>query len=408
MSTPMSRLQRLQKLHVSIMRHPDFCLYTGVIMSGDTAIYEFGEPNTPPIPTAFTDGVNTGYCATLMDALTDPQARFVILHENLHKAFMHTSKYAPLMKLDPMRANMAMDYFVNQILVDSDPAGTFISPPPNNAGGTGAQLCQDNKYRDWPLKKIWEDLGQQQQQQKGGKAGQGTMDMHLEPTDGNGKPLSKEELEALGKQMEAALREGKNLAGQRGGKCNRQLLEELEPKVDWRTALAEFVRSIAQGKDKTDWRRLNRRFVYQGIYLPSLVGERIGNIVVGIDTSGSIGDRELTEFSGELASVCEECNPESVTILWWDTDVHGKQVFTEENYPNMRSMLRPAGGGGTDGNCVPQFLKKEGIKPDCVIMMTDGYLGPVTGFNCPSLWFITQAKDYVPAEGVAVEFDPDA
>jgi predicted metal-dependent peptidase len=416
MSSKLTLRDRLTKAHASIMRHPDFCLYSGVIMAGDTKILSGKES---PIPTAGTDGLNVIYCGDWLETMNDKQIRTVVLHENLHKAFQHNSLYFGLHNKDAEVTAQAIDYFVNQIIKDGDPDWAFCEVPPCTAyPAPGAKFLQHDKYRGWGVKRIWDDLMQQKKQcQKNGPGkGQGKGDKTYQPGTGGlddhihslMEQMTQAEREELRKAMEQALREGGNLQGMLKGNMNRQVQDFLEPKINWREALAEFVRSIAAGKDKSDWRRLNRRFLYQDIYLPSLVSERVGPIVVAIDTSGSIGERELSEFGGELASICQEVRPEKVTVLWWDTAVHGQQEFTEEEYDKIASLLKPAGGGGTMGSCVPPYLQKHDIHPECVIMFTDGYLESFSGWNgVPVLWLVTQNKDYVPGEGEVVEFDPD-
>jgi predicted metal-dependent peptidase len=56
----------------------------------------------------------------------------------------------------------------------------------------------------------------------------------------------------------------------------------LESRVDWRDALREFINSFCMDKDVSTWRRPNRRWVDQGVYLPSLTGENVGRIVLGL------------------------------------------------------------------------------------------------------------------------------
>jgi predicted metal-dependent peptidase len=62
--------------------------------------------------------------------------------------------------------------------------------------------------------------------------------------------------------------------------------------------------SICRAKDYSTWRRPSKRFLGQDIYMPSTVGESMGDLVVAIDTSGSIGSKELQVFLSEVVSVC--------------------------------------------------------------------------------------------------------
>ena len=174
--------------------------------------------------------------------------------------------------------------------------------------------------------------------------------------------------------LDQAIRQGAILAGKMGSGGSRVIKELLEPKVNWREELREFVTSIATGKDMSSWRKPNRRHLHTGLYVPSMVGETMGPMVVAIDTSGSIGQREVDEFAAELCAICNEVSPESVTLLWWDTEVRGEQRFERGEYEAMRGNLKPAGGGGTTFACVPVYIDRLGIKPEAMVVLTDGYI----------------------------------
>jgi predicted metal-dependent peptidase len=139
------------------------------------------------------------------------------------------------------------------------------------------------------------------------------------------------------------------------------------------------------------------------LYMPSLENESVGELVIAIDTSGSIGGRELTEFASELASICDTCSPDKVRVLWWDTEVHGEQVFKGE-YQNIASLLKPLGGGGTFVSCVSGYLNKHRVVTDGVIVFTDGYVESDIKWDIssPTLWMVTQNKSFTPPVGSVV------
>jgi predicted metal-dependent peptidase len=139
------------------------------------------------------------------------------------------------------------------------------------------------------------------------------------------------------------------------------------------------------------------------MYLPSVINESIGEIVVAIDTSGSIDAQQLTEFASELASICDTVTPEKVRVLWWDTKVHGEQVF-QGNYGGLAHMLKPVGGGGTKVSCVSEYLVKKNTNVECVLVFTDGYLENNIEWThrAPTLWMVTHNNHFTPPVGKKV------
>jgi predicted metal-dependent peptidase len=97
------------------------------------------------------------------------------------------------------------------------------------------------------------------------------------------------------------------------------------------------------------------------IYLPSVESETVGELVIAIDTSGSIGQKELNEFASEIVSICETVTPERVRVLWWDTKVHGEQIFEPADFQQIGSLLKPK-VGRTRVSCVAEYINKKQIK----------------------------------------------
>jgi predicted metal-dependent peptidase len=154
---------------------------------------------------------------------------------------------------------------------------------------------------------------------------------------------------------------------------------------------------------------MNRRQLANDIYMPSVENETIGEVVVAIDTSGSIGSKELTEFASELASICDIAQPESVRVLWWDTQVHGEQVFKNDEYQSIATLLKPLGGGGTYVSCVGEYINKQQLKPECVVVFTDGYVENDIQWSIqsPTLWMITMNHSMNVPTGKKVIYNQD-
>ena len=362
--------QRIERTHVQLMKHPNFCLFSGLFMVGKVSVDD-------KCPSAKTNGVDVTYGRGFVDSLTDKALAFLILHENMHKAYRHLVVWKNLHKKNHQLANAACDFVINLQIRDYDPDGRDTEMPVDADGNVMGLI--DEKYRGMDTAQVFRMLedehgngGKGKGKGEGGnEAGQGLDDHDWE----GAEEATPEEQEAVANEIERALRQGSILAGKMGGKVSRELQDLLTPKVDWREALRDFVKTSTQGKDQTTWRRLHKRYIGCDIIMPSSYDEKVGSILIGIDTSGSIGAEELAGFLGEVKSICDEVSPEKIDLLYWDTHVASHEVYQGNELSNLTETTKPAGGGGTSPECVPRYMKKEVLNPECVIMLTDGYIG---------------------------------
>lgn len=383
---------RLKRTHIKLLRHKETCLYGGVILMGESSVVE----DEKQCPTAYTDGFNKRYGNKFISKLTDPEFAGLVLHENLHILMKHLIRGRDLMKEDKRLANMAMDYAVNQIIVDLSNKDPQLCKLPD--GG-----LFDPMFRDWSFRKIYDYLKNEQDGGRGGRGG--------EPLDEHGEDMmegmSPEEREQLSRDINEALHQSAILAGKLGAQVPKAISELMQPKVDWREALREFVSSTMRGKDEFTWQRMNKRRLADEIYLPSVYSESVGELVIAIDTSGSIGQREIAEFAAELASICETVTPECVRVLWWDTMVHGEQRFEEGQFGQIATLLKPLGGGGTRVGCVNDYINEHNINADCIIVFTDGYVEDEFNWDVstPTLWMVTRKQSFTPPCGVIIKVE---
>ena len=385
---------RVKKAHVALMKHPQTALYSGVMLMGKSEVIEDAKF------TAYTDGVNKKYGLAFLRTIdTNPKLRGLILHENLHVALKHIPRGVDMWKKDSRIANISADYVVNQIIKDID--GTVgggderIVELPNNA-------YQDDMFRNWSMREVFNYLISNPPPEGQGGSGEGG-DGDIHDFEGSSE-LTHEEAKEVNDAIDKALREGGILAGRMGATMPRAISDLLEPKVDWREVLREFITSSCRGSDELTWRKMNKRYLVNDMYLPSYETETLGEVTIAIDTSGSIGGAELTEFASELASICGMCSPERVRVLWWDTQVHGEQIF-ETDYADIATLLKPLGGGGTRVSCVSEYITKNKLNSECVIIFTDGYLESGISWEVatPTLWLVTQNKSFEPPRGIKVK-----
>lgn len=378
---------RLKKAHIALMRHPETALYSGVIMMGENKIVD-------DCPTACTNGFDTKYGREFVKSLTDEELRALVLHENLHIALKQISRFKNEYKDDPQLVNMSADYIVNDIIVNLNDKTHCRLPQ----GG-----LYDEKYHNWSLREVYNDLKQERENNPTGFSAKsdGVLDEH---DFDNAQEMTTQEVEQLSKDIDRALRQGGILAGKLGSKVPRNIEDLLIGKVDWKDVLREFINNQTRGSDEYTWRRYNKRLMANDIYLPSLMNETVGELVIAIDTSGSIGNRELSAFASELVSICDVSCPEKIRVLWWDTEVHGEQLFTAENYYQIDSLLKPQGGGGTNANCVAKYIAKQNIEAEAIIVFTDGYFDtPKWNISTPTLWLVTDTESHVPPNGQVVK-----
>ena len=375
--------RKLKKVKISIMRNPQFALWQGVLMIGKTKVAD-------DVPTAQTNGRDEIYGRAFVESLTESELAFVVLHEALHKALRHFSTWKKLSEENHLLCNAACDYVINLMLYDMDKAENTIRMPRYKDGPKKGEKLGliDEKYRGMNTKQVFDLLKKEFDGDGGG----------LDEHDWDGfDELTSEQKRELEREVDAAIRQGQiaaqKVAGNKAGRMFRELADLLEPKIDWREELREFVKSFCHAKDKSSWRRPNRRFLSGDVYLPTLIGEKVGHLVVGIDTSGSIG-QELNEFLSEVKSIAEEVSPEKVDLLYWDCEVAAHEEYDSATVPNIVSSTKPKGGGGTAPSCVSTYLKDKKLLPECVIMFTDGFVGTDWGSNweAPILWVIAGNK----------------
>ena len=384
--------RRLSKVKISIMRNPKFALWSGLMTVGKTRVSD-------DIPTACTNGRDETYGREFIKTLDDKELAFVVLHETLHKAFRHLFTWKKLWDEDRQLANMACDYVINLMLLDMDKSNNVIAMPQQQGKAIG---LVDEKYRGLNAKQVFDLLKEDKKNGEGmfgegqpcegdGEGGQGFDDHDWE----GAKELDADTKKELEREIDQALRQGvitnNKVNGAGAGGLSRELGELLEPEVNWRELLREFVKSTCSARDASSWRRVNRRYLGTGVYMPSLIGERVGHLVIGIDTSGSIGGHELNEFLSEVKGIADEVHPEKVDLIYWDSGVAGHEVYDAHDVSNIVSSTKPMGGGGTDPTCVHHYLKEHNIKPEAIIMLTDGCIGDWGNeWEAPMLWTVVR------------------
>ncbi len=139
-----------------------------------------------------------------------------------------------------------------------------------------------------------------------------------------------------------------------------------EGKISWRDELF----TILENSFKFDYRLSppNKRYLAQGVALPSLSGE-IMRLVVAIDSSGSIDDKLLGEFLGEIESIMNSFENFEIDLLIADAKVHEHHVL----YPGDEIDYKIKGGGGTRFDTTFRYIYENINSPKLILYFTDGF-----------------------------------
>lgn len=187
-------------------------------------------------------------------------------------------------------------------------------------------------------------------------------------------------------RVEQALNAARKQGKAPGGIDN--ILDDLKnPKVHW----ADHLRRLLSEKvaDDYDWSVPNRMYSHTEFILPSLESETYGEIILAIDTSGSLSKEELNEIASEIKEIHEFTNSK-ITVIYCDTRVAGVEEFE----PGDDLILRSKGGGGTDFRPPFEWLEENDEQPKLFLYFTDGYCYSFPEEpDFPVIWAITVGKD---------------
>jgi len=297
------------------------------------------------IPTAATNGKHVVYNPRFVEDLTDEEVKFLVAHECFHPMLEHPFRRG---ERDPRKWNQAGDYVINQLLTDEG-IGKMIE-----GGLLNPQLYQaGNGTTDGIYNLLPDDDGS------------GGGDPLDDCQDGDGSPAEMAQDAAEWKVRVAQAAQAAKMMGKLSANIERFVGDILQPKVDWRDVLRRFIEKCKD--DTRSFARPNRRFMPQGLYLPTASGERLGELVFAIDTSGSIGEAELNQFAAEIRAVKEEGNPSAIHVVYFDSEVCHYDRFGRDD----ELQFAPHGGGGTAFSPVFQYLAEHNIEPVACVFLTD-------------------------------------
>jgi len=314
---------------------------------------------------------------TWVEPLTVKQIMFLLAHESMHYMLSHALRRK---HRDHTAWNVACDKVINDTLIDAK-VGDFIDGGVTlaNARIHASEELYDENDDDMGSGGIGEDVG--------------------DIVDDDGIPLDDAQVQQLEVQAKIEAIQNAKLAKQSG-----KLPESIERIIDemvnvvtpWHEKLERYM--SAKVRDGYSWNRPNRRFVGQGMYLPGYdYTPRMGELVIAVDTSGSLNSKELALFNAHINRIMDSCIPEKVTVIYCDYVIGGTQEYTPDELP---IELKPVGGGGTSFKPVFKWLDSYDGEVECLIYFTDGWGDQyeldklsITG-KVDTVWLTTDKEDF--------------
>jgi predicted metal-dependent peptidase len=327
------------------------------------------------VPTAATDGRRLVVNPAFVLGLTADELVGVLAHEVMHCALAHHARRAGR---EPGRWNVACDLAINPLLEAVGltlPRGRLLP-----GAGTYSDLPAGKSAEEYYARLADDDAGETASPEEVGTdpGGCGAVADAADASPADAKVLVNQWQAAVAQAHTAARSRGELPAG-----LARAADAAVHPPADWRALLREFVASHA--RNDYAWHRPNRRYLAQGLYLPGLHSDELGDVVIAVDTSGSVGERELGLFAAE-ASALLDAYACTATVLYHDARVQGVSTWTPADGP---LVLTPVGGGGTSHRCVFDWLARSALDPACVVCLTDLETDfPVVLPGVPVLWAV--------------------
>lgn len=276
--------------------------------------------------------------------------------------------------------------------------------PDNQTQGDSQDSVQDNTQDD-----------QSNQSNQNGKSGKyGNFDEHgkdakpgdYTPIDGtkpNNSPITEQDIaEAIrnAQTIQQLSNSGDRTAG--GGAGNMQIdiiNKHRAPIQSWKAVMRDMVRKVTQTRS---FARINNRLAAARVVAPS-VKKQLANsdIIFAIDVSGSMVGKPMNDTINEIVSLSRSAPIVNMRVIYWDAEVMNDVLIkNSKSLASQSSTFSFTGGGGTNVDCVYDYIMDKQYKPTGIVYLTDGYVDGdkfYTQNNCKNVVILTYDGNY---EGV--------
>jgi len=389
-----------------------------------TWIYESREVNAP----AWTDGLRVFINPELFSKFDDREKPYILAHEVMHIIQKHVPRTKQLIKKYPMSPttyNVVSDAKVNQYLHEcrdiKKPNGVIeplmlrdvVSDP---YGMSFEEIIEElwKKAKKVSIKPQWGDVSEalesgeggeeegedgedeedegdggkarKDEEKEGGKSGKGGEERKggngrgRGKTDSEGRVLnegdeedrgarSDDEIERRAEKKVVEVAVSIKSIGKLPAWAERLVNEILKPKVDWRRLIRSALTKGLGKKVKRTWTRPSRKY-------PAFPGKetlKMQKVVCLIDTSGSIGEKELKQFISEVYGIAKEVA--EVIVIPWDARAYDP-IIIKRNSDISKIVLK--GGGGTMIMDALELVDRRYSDANIIVILSDWLIGDLS------------------------------
>ena len=325
-------------------------------------------------------------CLVFRESTGIPVAAFIFLHEIMHILLDHNARRQ---NRDPQLWNIACDYVINQWLEEKRTLfPVAIDPPPDmlksSIGSRSAEEVYDflktrnqgrqdgdsfllpDRIRGWGAEevirkmvpeKLW-DLQEPQDPQGSG--------------DSLSRAMHTAQLEEVRREVNAARKKMRGFGGGGIYQLPEEILLPGARLLPWRTLLSDFLMEIES--DEASYATPERKYLHMDLILPghSFTDTELEDVWAFVDSSGSISEQEMRLFLTQLYHLAKGFSC-VLNIAFWETRVNAVYRDIRKEQDVLESL--PKSTGGTDINCVYQWMEENRVRPGVLLILTDGYFG---------------------------------
>lgn len=253
---------------------------------------------------------------------------------------------------DPEVWNKACDYWINHMIYHDQ---SYSLSLPNGC-------LYSEKFKNWDKEEIYEYLLVDNEKPNNDKYGSDLRDSSDEQSDSYGENDRNKLAELVAKsaiQAKAA-----------GGKIPADIQDYLDnlysPKLNWKQLLIKYMHSL--NRHDYSFKRPNKRFLPQGILLPSSYSEGVGTIYVATDQSSSVSDDDYQRYIGAIKDIQKSLEPELIEVIGFTNKIiHRTKVDKTGDIDLLKYRTR----GGTDVRCVFDYIENNKLNPDVLLVFSD-------------------------------------